>query len=357
MSPAKLLTRFSVVLLTMTLFGALLATSAQAQSSTPTPTPTPTPEQDSGGDKDGSGDVGPRDDMYVSCTGGGTVNEGSMQTVTCEISNDTLYGVSWSTSTTGGVVYLSKTLGPSTSEDYYFVRTGTVEVRVDDDGTLTVRAEDSEDFASDTVTFFAQELETPDPPTNLSLSIESSDDDDLDLAYTRSESPHYYEFELHRSTSQYGTYTQTGSAVDDSFSPANFDNQDKGYWYRARGRNCETSSRTGCGDWSAWSNIILLPPDPSTNLSLSIEPNDDDDLDVTYTLSGPVHNYEFELHRSQTQHGTYSKEERASDSQSPADFDNQDKGYWYKAQGRNCGTFYRTNCGGLERVVEQYLPA
>ena len=163
------------------------------------------------------------------------------------------------------------------------------------------------------------------------------------MAYTRSESPHYYEFELHRSTG--GTYTRV-ETVDDSSSPANFDNQDKGYWYRAQGRNCETSSRTNCGDWSPWSNSIYLPeppPDPPTNLSLSIEPGDDDDLDLAYTRSGPSHYYEFELHRSTG--GTYAWVETIDDSSSPANFDNQDKGYWYRAQGRNCGTSSRTDCG------------
>ena len=103
---------------------------------------------------------------------------------------------------------------------------------------------------------------TPTPPTNLSLSVESGDDNDLDLAYTRSESPHYYQFELHRSTTQNGTYV-LAATVNDSASPADFDDQTKGNWYKARGKNCATSSRTECGDWSAFSTAILLPDSPA----------------------------------------------------------------------------------------------
>ena len=115
---------------------------------------------------------------------------------------------------------------------------------------------------------------TPTSPTNLSLSVESGDDNDLDLAYTRSESPHYYQFELHRSTTQNGTYTRVDTE-DDSTSPANFDDQTKGHWYKARGRNCATSARTGCGDWSAYSATILLPgsleaPDPANTWATTL---------------------------------------------------------------------------------------
>ena len=107
----------------------------------------------------------------------------------------------------------------------------------------------------------------PDPPTNLSLSIESGDDDDLDLTFTRSGPPHNYEFELYSSPTENGTFTRVDTE-EESTSPANFDDQTRGHWYKARGRNCATSSRTGCGDWSAYSATILLPsplesPDPA----------------------------------------------------------------------------------------------
>ena len=186
-----------------------------------------------------------------------------------------------------------------------------------------------------------------DPPSALNITIETNDNDDLDVNYTRSgESTHYYEFELHRASSQYGTYSWV-ETENDSSSPANFDNQTKGYWYKARGRNCETSSRTGCDDWSDWSVSIILPEslDPPTALNITIETNDDDDLDVNYTRSGEsTHYYEFELHRASSQYGTYSWVETENDSSSPANFNNQTKGYWYKARGRNCETSSRTGC-------------
>ena len=101
------------------------------------------------------------------------------------------------------------------------------------------------------------------PPTGLTLSIEPNDANDLDLAFTRSsESTHYYQFELHRSDTRYGTYSAVGFPVADATSPADFDNKDQGYWYRARGRNCDTFIRTGCHGWSSWSDSIWVP-DPA----------------------------------------------------------------------------------------------
>ena len=97
----------------------------------------------------------------------------------------------------------------------------------------------------------------PKPPTGLSVSVHSTDDDRLVVAFTRSESPHYYEFELHRSKSESGNYARTATA-NDSTSPVEFDSQTKGYWYKARGRNCGTSSRSICGVWSQWSNKVEL---------------------------------------------------------------------------------------------------
>jgi hypothetical protein len=97
----------------------------------------------------------------------------------------------------------------------------------------------------------------PKPPTGLGVSVHSIDDDRLVVAFTRSESPHYYEFELHRSTSKLGTYSRTATA-NGSTSPVEFDGQTAGYWYKAQGRNCGTSSRSHCGSWSTWSNAFEL---------------------------------------------------------------------------------------------------
>ena len=129
--------------------------------------------------------------------------------------------------------------------------------------------------------------------TNLSISIEAGDDSDLDVAYTRSESPHYYQFELHRSTSRFGTYSLVRT-VSDSISPADFDNQTKDHWYKARGRNCATSARTACGDWSAWSNSIDIPPDPTIDLYglvTSMTEGDNDSFTVSASNLVSTHSY------------------------------------------------------------------
>ena len=100
----------------------------------------------------------------------------------------------------------------------------------------------------------------PSAPTGLTLSREAGDDDDLDLTYTQSgESTHYYQFELHSSDSETDKYTLASTNSVSSASPADFDDVDTGKWYKARGRNCETSSRTVCGSWSGWSNAVEIP--------------------------------------------------------------------------------------------------
>lgn len=70
---------------------------------------------------------------------------------------------------------------------------------------------------------------------------------------------------------RHGT-TTVAATVNDSSSPADFDNQHKGFWYKAKGKNCATSSRkTGCSDWSAYSATIFLPH-PATVTVGSKEP-------------------------------------------------------------------------------------
>ena len=53
----------------------------------------------------------PRDDMYVSCSGGGTVSAGAQETIDCTIENDTGYNVSWSVSATSGISIEDTNLG------------------------------------------------------------------------------------------------------------------------------------------------------------------------------------------------------------------------------------------------------
>ena len=72
---------------------------------------------------------------------------------------------------------------------------------------------------------------------------------------------------------------------------------------------------------------------PPKNLQLSVEDNDDNDLDLSYTKNkGPRHYYQLQLHRSVTQSGTYITIRTVNDISPPADFDNLAYGYWYKAR-------------------------
>ena len=183
----------------------------------------------------------------------------------------------------------------------------------------------------------------PLPPTALNLSVEVGDDNDLELTYTDSEAPHYYEFELHRSESQFGEYTSV-ETVNGANSPVAFDDLQKGYWYKAQGRNCSAVGRTGCGDWSAFSNAVELPLDPPTGVTTTVEANNDD-LSVSYTRSSEPHYYEFELRSATSRSGSYTAVETKGSIDSPATFNYQRKGRWYKARGRNCGDIDRTTCG------------
>ena len=367
----------ALVLVSAALLGALLVATVQAQTppsqddksssgseaeSLPLPTPTPVPQD---GPEDSASAGGPRgtasDPTITIAAYSSPVTEGGTVYFRFTASSAPSAHVEINISATGGTSFLTATpvssigLGPGLTVAWLIL--GTENDNVDEpDETITATimtgtgySVGSPSSATITIQDNDEDIDSslPSPPTSLSISIEAGDDNDLDVTYTRSVSPHYYEFELHRSATQNGSYSLTAT-VNDSSSPANFDDQTKGYWYKARGRNCQTSSRTGCGDWSAWSNSIELPTDsldPPTNLSIRIEAGDDNDLDVTYTRSVSPHNYEFELHRSATQNGSYSLTATVNDSSSPANFDDQTKGYWYKTRGRNCQTSSRTGCG------------
>ena len=194
-------------------------------------------------------------------------------------------------------------------------------------------------------------IELPEPldaPTSLTLSLNTGDYYRLELGFTQSsESTHYYQLELHRSDTQTGTFAKVGNSKNASASPTHFSKQTDGKWYKARARNCEDTARADCYTWSAWSNSILLPLvlDPPTALTLAVEDGDDDDLDLGFTRSGEsTHFYQFELHQSNTKSGTFTKVATVSETTSPADFNNQTQGKWYKAQGRNCSTKARASC-------------
>ena len=112
------------------------------------------------------------------------------------------------------------------------------------------------------------------PPTGLAISVNPSDDSQLDVSYTLSESPHAYQFELQRSTStgRSAMYSLVGTE-NDNLSPVSFDGLTGGYWYIARGRNCATHGRTGCGPWGAWtSTAFYLKPKLAKPTGLDIIP-------------------------------------------------------------------------------------
>ena len=105
------------------------------------------------------------------------------------------------------------------------------------------------------------------PPTNLRLSTVSSKANRLELSYTRSQSPHYYEFDLERR--DLSARTETWTVVDtreDSIPAYTFRNVDRGYHYRAKGHNCADSNRDSCGAWGSYSPVLELS-DPGIAIS------------------------------------------------------------------------------------------
>ena len=106
------------------------------------------------------------------------------------------------------------------------------------------------------------------PPTGLSLSTVSGQNSWLRVAYTRSQSPHRYQFKLEQRN--LSARTETWTVVDtntDSSPPETFKDVVRGYHYRARGRNCQdTSQEDTCGAWSDYTNIIEFS-DPGIAIS------------------------------------------------------------------------------------------
>jgi len=106
------------------------------------------------------------------------------------------------------------------------------------------------------------------PPTGLSLSTVSGNNRSLRVAYTRSQSPHRYQFKLEQRNLL--ARTETWTVVDtntDSSPPETFTDVARGYHYRARGRNCQdTAQEDTCGAWSGYTNIIELS-DPGIAIS------------------------------------------------------------------------------------------
>ena len=81
---------------------------------------------------------------------------------------------------------------------------------------------------------------------------------------------------------------------------------------------------------------VLSPP---TNLQISVNPDENQQLDVTYDLPiYPVH-FQFEISRNPIETGSYTVLTPQVDHASPAEFTNMDIGYWYQVRARNCLTY------------------
>lgn len=98
----------------------------------------------------------------------------------------------------------------------------------------------------------------PDPPTGLRISLDPDHNRRIEVSYKRSESPHYYVFELLSSSSEDGNYSDRKTQKDRS-SPVRFNNLTLERWYKVRGWNCLDSGRQNCGDPSAFTRAIELP--------------------------------------------------------------------------------------------------
>lgn len=191
----------------------------------------------------------------------------------------------------------------------------------------------------------------PSPPSIYSTSFYSTTSGRIRVDYLRGNTTYGNQFTLYRSTTKNGTYMSAGTAsVNDWSSPSYLTLPERGYWYKVAGRACRvpTGTGTGCGAWGTHSNSVhweAAPPGPPTNLQISINSYDSDELDVTYDLSGPPDHYVFELHQSTSQHGHYTRYKVASDSGYLVTFEDLTTDRWYKAQGKNCTTASLTTCG------------
>lgn len=128
---------------------------------------------------------------------------------------------------------------------------------------------DSPHFGSPVELRAAGQSSTAPAPTGLAVAVESNGRD-LDVTFTPhtvTGKPHFYEFELYRSASSSGSYSLVDTIGADA-SPADFDYQPRGNWYKARGRNCTTVAKTTCGNWTSltsafkFSDPISFTPAP-----------------------------------------------------------------------------------------------
>ena len=113
------------------------------------------------------------------------------------------------------------------------------------------------------------------PRTSLALSLAAADSANIKVAYSvrANATTHNYKTELHTATSETGTYSQTGSALNSGETTRpTFANQTRDKWYKARTKNCLNAARTQCGLWSAWSSALHLKPKLAKPTELDIIP-------------------------------------------------------------------------------------
>ncbi len=90
------------------------------------------------------------------------------------------------------------------------------------------------------------------PPANLSLNVSPDSDDELVVNYRQGNSAHRYEFELYKLIDLSRGRYALAETKSDSRPPRTFDELERGYWYRVRGRTCLRSDRATCGAWGSY---------------------------------------------------------------------------------------------------------
>ena len=182
-------------------------------------------------------------------------------------------------------------------------------------------------------------------PRPTGLSVTSSDDDSISLSWTSDSDVARYRVEYRKSSSS--IWLVRAYTYSASYTASNLDCDTEYYFrVRARGDGDPYSTTYSSASSSVSRTTSDCPSTLPTNLAVAAESNGRD-LDVTFTkhtVTGSPHYYEFELHRSGTSSGTYVLADTLGANDSPADFDYQPLGYWYKARGRNCTTVARTVC-------------
>ena len=187
------------------------------------------------------------------------------------------------------------------------------------------------------------------------LSTPTASGDDVSTAYTRSSvttlSSHHYVFELHQAATSSGMYSFESSLTASS-SPAEFEDVDRGKWYKTRAKRCETSDGKVCGPWSSLTSAVEVWEGAPPPTSLSLTRTRLNTLSATFTQStwgrSSNHFYLIQLLRSETgagKYGDYPDPDGVRGATSPIALGTVHTGYYYKVQAQRCKTSARTVCG------------